>query len=87
MMAKHAAVSTRWITDEQLDAEPELIKTVSVQPPRGSGKIRLVNVDGLDLQPCGGTHVANTREIGAVRIKKIEKKGRQNRRMRIVLDN
>ncbi|MGB0866532.1 MAG: alanyl-tRNA editing protein [Granulosicoccaceae bacterium] len=80
-----AAVSTQWISDEQLDAEPELVKTLSVQPPRGSGKIRLVKIDGLDLQPCGGTHVANISEIGQVRIKKIEKKGKQNRRVRIAL--
>ena len=87
MVDTQAAVSTQWITDEQLDAEPELVKTMSVQPPRGSGKIRLVKIDGLDLQPCGGTHTANIGEIGQVRIKKIEKKGKQNRRVRIVLDS
>jgi misacylated tRNA(Ala) deacylase len=54
---------------------------MSVQPPRGAGRIRLINVDGVDLQPCGGTHVRNTSEIGAVRVRKIEKKGRQNRRV------
>lgn len=87
MVNTQAAISTQWITDEQLDAEPELVKTMSVQPPRGSGKIRLVKIDGLDLQPCGGTHLANIGEIGQVRIKKIEKKGKQNRRVRIVLDS
>jgi len=87
MVDRRADVSTQWITDEQLDAEPELVKTLSVQPPRGSGRIRLVNIEGLDLQPCGGTHVANIGEIGQVRIKKIEKKGKQNRRVRIVLDS
>lgn len=87
MVAKQAAVSTRWITDEQLDAEPELVKTLSVQPPRGSGEIRLVCIEDLDLQPCGGMHVANTGEIGNARIKKIEKKGKQNRRVRVVLDS
>ena len=87
MVDTAAVVSTQWITDEQLDAEPELVKTMSVQPPRGSGQIRLVKIDGLDLQPCGGTHVANISEIGQVRIKKIEKKGKQNRRVRIVLDS
>ncbi len=87
MVDSGAAVSTQWITDAQLDAEPELVKTLSVQPPRGSGKIRLVKIEGLDLQPCGGTHVANSAEIAQVRIKKIEKKGKQNRRVRIALDS
>ena len=79
------AVSDEWITDADLDANPGLVKTMSVQPPRGSGHIRLVRIgqgdDTADLQPCGGTHVANTAEIGTVRIGKIEKKGKQNRRV------
>lgn len=79
------AVDFQWITDAELDARPELIKTMSVQPPRGVGRIRLVNVPGVDLQPCGGTHVAHTAEIGAVRVAKIDKKGRQNRRVRLEL--
>ena len=87
MLESNAVVSTQWITDEELDAEPELVKTMSVQPPRGSGKIRLVKIEGLDLQPCGGTHVLNIGEVGKVRIKKIEKKGKLNRRVRIVLDD
>lgn len=74
------AVSTRWISDADLDANPELVRTMSVQPPRGSGKIRLVDVDGVDLQPCGGTHVASLSEIGSVYVAKIENKGKQNRR-------
>ncbi|MBL4756544.1 MAG: alanyl-tRNA editing protein [Rhizobiales bacterium] len=79
-------LSTEWITDEELDANPELVKTMSVQPPRGSGRIRLLRIgDNVDLQPCGGTHVRSTGEIGPVLIKKIEKKGRQNRRVRIAL--
>ena len=86
MVDKHADVSDQWITDAELDANPDLVKTMSVQPPRGSGVIRLVNVDGLDLQPCGGTHLANIGEIGQVRIKKIENKGKINRRVRIVLE-
>lgn len=76
-------VAMRWISDAELDAQPELVKTMSVAPPRGVGKIRLIDIAGTDLQPCGGTHVARTSEIGAVRIAKIEKKGRQNRRVRL----
>ena len=79
-------MSTRWITDEELDANPELVRTLSAKPPRGSGRIRLVNFEGIDLQPCGGTHIASTAEIGAVRVSKIEKKGRQNRRISVVFD-
>lgn len=74
-------VGTRWITNEELDAQPELVKTMSVQPPRGSGKVRLLDIEGIDLQPCGGTHVRATGEIGAVRVRKIEKKSRLNRRV------
>lgn len=83
LIQRDAPVSFRWITDEELDAHPELVKTLSVQPPRGVGPIRLVNVEGVDLQPCGGTHVARIGEIGEVNITKIEKKGRQNRRVRL----
>jgi len=75
-----------WISDEELDAKPDLVRTMSVKPPRGSGKIRLINFEGIDLQPCGGTHVASTAEIGKVRVKKIEKKGKQNRRVIVVFD-
>lgn len=74
-------VSERWISDAELDAQPELVRTLSVQPPRGAGQIRLLEVVGVDLQPCGGTHVARTGEIGAVRVSKIEKKSRHNRRV------
>ena len=74
-----------WITDAELDANPELVKTMSVQPPRGSGKVRLINVQGVDLQPCGGTHLKRTGEIGQVAVTKIEKKGKLNRRVRIAL--
>ena len=77
---------TVWITDEDLDANPELVRTMSVQPPRGTGRIRLVEIDGVDLQPCGGTHVRRTGEIGPVRVKKIEKKGKQNRRIIVEFD-
>ncbi len=78
-------VGERWITDEELDAQPELVKTLSVQPPRGAGRIRLLEIPGVDLQPCGGTHVKRTGEIGPVRVVKIEKKGRMNRRVKVVL--
>lgn len=85
LVAREAEVTTRWITDAELDANPGLVKTMSVQPPRGSGKVRLVAIGDIDLQPCGGTHVANTREIGLVAVTDIEKKGKQNRRVRIAL--
>ena len=83
MIASDAAVTTRWITDEELAANPSLVKTMSVKPPMGTGRVRLVEIAGLDLQPCGGTHVRRTAEIGAVRVIQIEKKGKQNRRVRI----
>jgi misacylated tRNA(Ala) deacylase len=74
-------VRTVWITDAELDAKPELVRTMSVQPPRGVGRVRLLEIDGVDLQPCGGTHVANTREIGTLRVAKIEKKSARTRRV------
>src|SRR5574337_939774 len=83
LIARDAPVSFRWITDAELDAQPELVKTLSVHPPRGVGRIRLVNIEGIDLQPCGGTHLAHIGEIGEVSITKIEKKGKQNRRVRL----
>lgn len=83
-------VTTQWISDEDLDANPGLIKTMSVKPPRGTGRVRLVRIgdttEQVDLQPCGGTHVRSTSEIGSVRIGKVEKKGRQNRRINLHLD-
>ena len=82
-------VTDSWITDAELDAQPDLVKTMSVAPPRGSGHIRLVRIgvgaSQVDLQPCGGTHVARTGEIGRLRLGKMEKKGRQNRRVYIHL--
>lgn len=83
MIAKNAAITDSWISDAELDANPNLVKTMKVQPPRGAGKVRLVEIAGLDLQPCGGTHVRNTSEIGAMRVTNIEKKGMLNRRVRI----
>lgn len=87
LIRKNQRRNFRWITEEQLDANPELVKTMSVQPPRGTGRIRLVEFENLDLQPCGGTHVAETGEIGQVRVAKIEKKGRHNRRVTIIFDD
>lgn len=85
-----AQVSDGWITAAELAAAPELVKTMAVRPPRGAGDIRLVRIgsetDWIDLQPCGGTHVARTGEIGALRLGKIEKKGRLNRRIYVHLD-
>ena len=83
MIAANAAVTSRWITDAELDANPGLVKTMSVKPPMGTGRVRLIEIAGLDLQPCGGTHVRSTGEIGAVRVTQIEKKGKQNRRVRL----
>jgi len=74
-------VTTRWITDADLDANPQLVRSMSVQPPRGSGRVRLVEVQGVDLQPCGGTHVNNTADIGPVIVTKIEKKSATTRRV------
>ena len=81
LIADDHAVTSKWITDAELDARPDLVKTMSVQPPRGAGKVRLLEVEGVDLQACGGTHVARTGEIGPVEVVKIEKKGRHNRRV------
>jgi misacylated tRNA(Ala) deacylase len=80
-------VTESWITDAELAANPGLVKTMSVAPPVGQGRVRLVKIGDIDLQPCGGTHVARTGEIGRVSIGKIEKKGRQNRRVSLTLDN
>ncbi len=85
LIEQDAPVRTRWITDEELLANPGLVKTMSVKPPMGSGRVRLVEIVGLDLQPCGGTHVAITGEIGRVAITGVEKKGKQNRRFRLAL--
>jgi misacylated tRNA(Ala) deacylase len=85
MIATDAAVTSRWITDAELEANPGLVKTMSVKPPMGTGRVRLIEIAGLDLQPCGGTHVRSTGEIGAVRVTQVEKKGKQNRRVRIAL--
>ena len=85
MIATDAEVTSRWITDAELEANPGLVKTMSVKPPMGTGRVRLIEIVGLDLQPCGGTHVRSTAEIGAVRVTQIEKKGKLNRRVRLAL--
>jgi misacylated tRNA(Ala) deacylase len=84
MIADDHAVTTEWITDAELEANPGLVKTMSVQPPKGQGRVRLVRIGEVDLQPCGGTHVTSTAEIGKVRLGKIEKKGKQNRRVSLL---
>jgi misacylated tRNA(Ala) deacylase len=80
-------VGPRWISDDDLAAQPELIRTMSVKPPTGMGRVRLMEIPGVDLQPCGGTHVRNTAEIGPIAVTKIENKGRQNRRIIIAFAN
>ncbi len=80
-------VTARWIDEAELDANPDMVRTMSVQPPRGAGRVRVLEIGaGVDLQPCGGTHVARTGEIGRVRIGKIENKGRRNRRINVHLE-
>jgi misacylated tRNA(Ala) deacylase len=85
MVEADAEVRARWISDDELAASPGLVKTMSVKPPMGTGRIRLIEIAGFDLQPCGGTHVRRTGEIDNVRVTQIEKKGKQNRRVRIAL--
>ena len=86
LVAADHPVTVRWITDEELEAQPDLVRTMSVQPPKGAGRVRLLEIEGIDLQPCGGTHLKSTGEVGQVRVGKVEKKGRHNRRVNIVLD-
>ena len=81
LVAAAHPVTHRWISDAELDANPGLVRSMSVQPPRGTGRVRLLEIEGVDLQPCGGTHVANTAEIGAVVVTKIEKKSAMTRRV------
>jgi misacylated tRNA(Ala) deacylase len=76
-------IGAEWITEEELAAQPEMVKTMKVKPPVGQGRVRLIRIGDIDLQPCGGTHVRSTAEIGRLRIGKIEKKGRENRRVNL----
>ncbi len=85
LIARAVDTETVWITDQELDARPELVKTMSVQPPRGSGRVRLLRIPDIDLQPCGGTHVRNIAEIGGIRVLKIRSEGKRNRRVEIAL--
>jgi misacylated tRNA(Ala) deacylase len=85
LIARDIAAVARWISDEELAAQPELVRTMSVQPPSGAGRVRLLDIAGIDLQPCGGTHVARTGEIGRVVVEKIENKGKRNRRVVVAL--
>jgi len=86
LIAEDHPVEPRWISDAELAAQPDLVRTMSVKPPSGGGRVRLLDIAGVDLQPCGGTHVRRTGEIGRVRVGKIENKGRQNRRINILFD-
>ncbi len=85
LIARGVDTETVWITDEELDARPELVKTMSVQPPRGAGRVRLLKIPGIDLQPCGGTHVRNIAEIGGIRVLRIRSEGKRNKRVEIAL--
>jgi misacylated tRNA(Ala) deacylase len=85
LIARGLDTETVWITDEELEARPDLVKTMSVQPPRGAGRVRLLRIPGIDLQPCGGTHVKNIGEIGAIRVLKIRSEGKHNKRVEIAL--
>jgi misacylated tRNA(Ala) deacylase len=85
LIAGSVATESVWITATELEAQPELVKTMSVQPPRGSGRLRLLRIPGIDLQPCGGTHVANIAEIGGIRVLRIRSEGKHNKRVEIAL--
>jgi misacylated tRNA(Ala) deacylase len=85
IVARAIATETVWITDDEMDARPELVKTMSVKPPRGAGRVRLLQIPGVDLQPCGGTHVRNIAEIGAIRVTRIKSEGKHNKRVEIAL--
>src|SRR5262249_3821362 len=85
LIERGAVTEAVWITDEELDAQPPLVKTMSVAPPRGPGRVRLLRIPGIDLQPCGGTHVANIAEIGPIGVLKIRSEGKHNKRVEIAL--
>ena len=80
-------ISYKWITNNELEQQPELVRTMSVKPPKINGKIRLVKISNVDLQPCGGTHVKSTAEIGEIKIGKIENKGKMNRRVNLLIND
>jgi misacylated tRNA(Ala) deacylase len=85
LIARAVYTETVWITDEELEARPDLVKTMSVAPPRGAGRVRLLRIPDIDLQPCGGTHVRNIGEIGAIRVLRISNQGKRNKRVEIAL--
>jgi len=85
LIAAGHAVEPRWISDEELEARPELVRTMSVKPPMGTGRVRLLEIPGVDLQPCGGTHVRNTGEIGPVQVTRIRSEGKRNKRVAVAL--
>jgi len=87
LIAEDHPVTSSWISDDALAANPEMIRTMSVKPPTGQGRVRLIKVGSIDLQPCGGTHVESTGEIGQVRVGKIENKGKHNRRVNVLFDD
>jgi misacylated tRNA(Ala) deacylase len=87
LVAEAHPVSHRWISEAELDANPQLVRSMSVQPPRGQGRVRVLEIDGVDLQPCGGTHVSNTAEVGGVVVTKIEKKSAMTRRVVLGFSN
>lgn len=86
LVTENHSLALSWITDEELERNPGIIRSMSVKPPTGAGRVRVVEIEGVDLQPCGGTHVKATGEIGAVRVSKIENKGKCNRRISVVFD-
>ena len=81
LVAEAHPVRHRWISEAELDANPQLVRSMSVQPPRGQGRVRVLDIDGVDVQPCGGTHVANTADVGNVIVTKVEKKSAMTRRV------
>jgi misacylated tRNA(Ala) deacylase len=85
LISSCCGTKARWITDAELDARPELVKTMSVAPPRGEGRVRLVEIPGVDLQACGGTHVRNTKEIGRLAVARIRSEGKRNKRVTLAL--
>jgi len=87
LICENRPMTAQWITDEELATKPDLIRTMSVKPPTGVGRVRLMEIEGIDLQPCGGTHVSRTGEIGHIRVGKIENKGKHNRRINVHLDD
>jgi misacylated tRNA(Ala) deacylase len=83
LLEREGMIATVWITDAELDAQPELVKTMSVQPPRGAGRVRLLKIPGIDLQPCGGTHVRHLAEIGRIKVLRLRSEGKRNKRVEI----